>query len=937
MNPIRTLLPWSLGLLLGLPTLSFGQNDLCSGALPIACGQTLSGSTISATADPEACVGNNTAPGIWYTFTGTDSSDPLAPAGAPGDQVTLSTWCQADYDSKIDVFSGTCGALVCVAGNDDTFGCSDVDSEISFATTVGTTYQVLVSGFNATSSGTFDLTMSCAAACVPVPANDDCSNAQVLTVAAYGTLVPTIGDNTCAASALNGPTCNPYGNIQDVWYTFNSGGSAEVLLTVSKTSLTQLNVVIYEGSCLGTELYCEKDLDSLHHQLPTTPNTDYYVQVYSNGPSVAGSFEIGVQASTCPNATPITCGQVIIGNTTGASVEPVVCIGNNTAPGVWYTFTGANSNDPGAAVGSTGDYIFLSTCGSNYDTKIDVFEGSCGALICVGGADDTDPEPGCLASGARVVLPTTVGTTYYVLVSGKNASDFGAFDLSMTCAPASSGPTVNIPQNGMKYVTCGGPFDLRDAGGYGNYPSSCSGYTLLQATPTSAVTIAGDLSLSDPDDYLAIYTGSGLETLVAVYDWNDGFLSYTGQPGESAIVYFFSDGDANVGPGFGLSVNWIGGCEPPANQDCANATSITCGQIINGSTSGALAHPEACVGDNTAPGVWYTFTGANSNDPGAAVGSAGDHVYLSTCGSGYDTKLDVFTGSCGALTCVAGVDDSHPTNCLPGRARLVVPTTVGTTYFILVSGKDASASGNFALTMDCAPAETGPVVLVPQTGMNYVPCGTNVTLQDAGGTGNYPSNCSGYTILEARNNSTISITGSVTFTQQEPADYLSIYRGSGFENLIASYGSDQNVAVNITGQPGEPLIVYFFSDGGVNNSAPGFDLNVTWSGPCEPATNQNCANATPISCGQTLSGYTNGASVEPDACIGNNTAPGVWYTFTGANSDDPGAAIGSAGDLVYLSTCGGTLYDTKIDVFEGSCGALTCVDGNDDPASNFCF
>jgi hypothetical protein len=102
-------------------------NDLCTGAININCGQSISATTVGASADPVGtCVtALGTAPGVWYTFVGDGNSN------------TLSLCTGTSYDSKIGVFTGTCGALVCVTGNDDFCG---LQSEVTFPTTLGTTF-----------------------------------------------------------------------------------------------------------------------------------------------------------------------------------------------------------------------------------------------------------------------------------------------------------------------------------------------------------------------------------------------------------------------------------------------------------------------------------------------------------------------------------------------------------------------------------------------------------------------------------------------------------------------------------------------------------------------------------------------------------------------------------------------------------------------------
>ncbi len=144
------------------------------------------------------------------------------------------------------------------------------------------------------------------------------------------------------------------------------------------------------------------------------------------------------------------------------------------------------------------------------------------------------------------------------------------------------------------------------------------------------------------------------------------------------------------------------------NDDCANAETISCGTVVNGSTIGATTEnpePGTCVTTaGSSGGVWYTFLGQNSNNLSAAAGSLGDEVTLSLCDNGgsanYDSKIRVFSGSCGALTCVTGDDDG----CTGTTSLVNFATAVGETYYVLVHGFNTNA-GDFAMAVTCvAPA-----------------------------------------------------------------------------------------------------------------------------------------------------------------------------------------------------------------------------------------
>ncbi|MES2587976.1 MAG: T9SS type A sorting domain-containing protein [Bacteroidota bacterium] len=135
-----------------------GGNDLCSGAIVVACGGTYSGTTVGSTTTGEtalpACGTSPGAGGVWYVFTG------------DGSTITASLCSGTAYDTKINAYSGTgaCGTIAsCVASNDD--GCS-TQSTITFSTVAGTNYYILVNGYSS-ATGAFSLEITCCTPGVP--------------------------------------------------------------------------------------------------------------------------------------------------------------------------------------------------------------------------------------------------------------------------------------------------------------------------------------------------------------------------------------------------------------------------------------------------------------------------------------------------------------------------------------------------------------------------------------------------------------------------------------------------------------------------------------------------------------------------------------------------------------------------------------------------
>ncbi len=140
---------------------------------------------------------------------------------------------------------------------------------------------------------------------------------------------------------------------------------------------------------------------------------------------------------------------------------------------------------------------------------------------------------------------------------------------------------------------------------------------------------------------------------------------------------------------------------PPANDLCANATPITCGDALAGTNVGATNSAEAealgsCGTTPSAGGVWYSWTGDGST------------VTLSTCDAAtFDTKINVYEGDCAAPVCVGGNDDGA--GCTGFTSSYEFDSVLGTNYFIFVSGFDADEIGDFTLSMSCV-ACTPPTI-----------------------------------------------------------------------------------------------------------------------------------------------------------------------------------------------------------------------------------
>lgn len=269
-------------------------NAFCFTATPITCGASLVGTTNGSivTPGPTCASANINTPGVWYSFTGN------------GDDVLLSTCNQANYDSKISVFTGDCDSLVCAGGNDDGPGCA-LTSQVILPTTPGTEYLVLVHGYDG-STGDFTLSMLCAGPCAPAVPNDECADALAVVPQMLGACTPLTGTNLCAyGSALPNPPCDPYANIADVWYVFNSGSNTDFTFLLEAVGAAEVNMALYEACGTTTYIDCFTEVAAPVDITGLDTNTDYLVRIWNGGVDDAGSFTFCVETDLSTSVTEV--------------------------------------------------------------------------------------------------------------------------------------------------------------------------------------------------------------------------------------------------------------------------------------------------------------------------------------------------------------------------------------------------------------------------------------------------------------------------------------------------------------------------------------------------------------------------------------------------------------------------------------------------------
>lgn len=268
----------------------------CEDAVMAECNQLYLGSTsgLPNTLPVNSCpfpVSPSTGGVNWYIWEAEEDAE-----------VTVSTCNLATFDSRISIYRVTgapaCDNLECLQFNDDGSGC-ELTSELRFPAIEGETYYIAIHGFGA-AEGAYRVFFSCAPPCEPAIGNDICTTAEVLTpVLNDGLTPPATGTNVCGYSDPN-VTCDLFGPMQGVWYTFNTG--TEPVLTLNLLgpddgyTASEINFGLYQNCAAlggGGQLLCNTSGFGSYLLPGLAANTEYKLLVWNDGGiGVEGSFGI---------------------------------------------------------------------------------------------------------------------------------------------------------------------------------------------------------------------------------------------------------------------------------------------------------------------------------------------------------------------------------------------------------------------------------------------------------------------------------------------------------------------------------------------------------------------------------------------------------------------------------------------------------------------
>jgi len=524
------------------------------------------------------------------------------------------------------------------------------------------------------------------------------------------------------------------------------------------------------------------------------------------------------------------------------------------------------------------------------------------------------------ASGANDILATTdvgnvtmynvgtltAGATYYTTITSYNTIGDATGCTEQTFATIPLPPanddcggaialTVNTDLN-CGTVTSG---TINQATASGVDGTACTGtenddvWFSFVATATIQRVSLTNIAGTPTDLYHSLWEGGcGSLTLVAA-SCSDG---NTSNPAGLTVgnTYYVRVNSYSAGTGAVTTFDVCVGTPPPppANDECTNAITISCGNNLAGQTTmyatgGASTSCQGSIGND----VWYTFVG-----DGARVS-----IEINSTTTGEEVQIDVYAstdGTCAGFT--AGTCDGSLVQSSGGSNPYTATfdSVVGTTYFIAVGNWVNNNPGiDFDLSVACETC----VEVNNIAASNFV--GTNADL-----TWDTAANATGY-------NWEIQPQGTA--------------QGDGA--LVESGTVATNTATATALVDGTDYTLYVQTDcgGGSTSNYTSYDFTYNL-----PPANDDCGGAialtvnADLNCGTVTSATILGATasgVDETACGGTENND-VWFSFVAT----------AASQRINLRNIAGTPTDLYHSLWEGGCGSLTLVSGtcSDPNASN---
>lgn len=558
--------------------------------------------------------------------------------------------------------------------------------------------------------------------------------------------------------------------------------------------------------------------------------------------------------------------------------------------GVWYTVVGDGNN---ITISISPD--------EDFDPQLGVYTGSCGAFECEGTIDDGGDGD----AETYTIEGSVVGTTYYINIGHYNGSvdnAEGNFTIDVDSVTPPETPANDACSGATAIPSTTYTFEQTDAVAATNndgFIDACDDsmndgvwYTVVGDGTNITITVSPSDGVFDSE--IGVFTGS-CDALECVGTMDDTFEGedevYVIENSVIGTTYYINVADYsgsadNPEGNFTLELSSEVPPEAPANDDCANAQVIACGdeltaQSTAGATGGSSLSCLGTIGDD----IWYKFTGTGQN------------IILTATAEDEPAQIEVYEstdGTCDGFAagdCFAAAGTGDPTTVVSFVAA------IGSEYYIHIgSWINDDPATVFDLSVSCEDVPDA----VPDCASNPYPADGAVDIP----------------------------VGDVVFTWEAPTtggpvDSYDFYGGTTTPLTEDDFiGNFPTTSADITIDGYSLLLYWKVVPRNLAGEAQGCaEWSFTTVAPPEPPVNDACETATniaafPFTDTVDATGATNnGGSITSCANVMND---GIWYTVTG-----------DGGDITINATSEGD-WDGQLGVYTGSCGTFTCYATIDD-------
>jgi hypothetical protein len=456
-------------------------------------------------------------------------------------------------------------------GNDNNSGEGNNNALISLNTVSGTTYFIRITS----SSNSSDYSPSGTYTFVVTVATVNAKAESILITAEY--------DSAHTISSGN-----------QHWFKIEGTGNNVIFETASQVVTT--NIEFYIGDNTNAIL-TDKNRISFNTAIGTT----YYIKITGNSGTYTFSVRNGTSdGSSRTFAIPVTVGYSSPHNISEGGAH-------------WFSFFG------------TGEAVIFETTGAAVDTYMEIYNGNSRV--------DYDNNSGEGNNNALISLNTVLGTTYFVRITGRDASGFlsyGTYTFVVMVSTANTRAT-----NPILVATGYSSSHTISSGGQHWFKIEGTGGNVIFETTSKVVTTNIELYRGDNTD--AILTDKSRISF-SIVSGTTYYIKITGNSG----TYTFS---VRNGIGDGSSRTF--------------AIPVTVGYSSPHNISEGGAH-------------WFSFLGT------------GETVIFETTGAAVDTYMDIYTGNSTSSYPNSDNNSGEGNN----NALISLKTTSSTVYFIRITSRD---------------------------------------------------------------------------------------------------------------------------------------------------------------------------------------------------------------------------------------------------------